>query len=76
MPADNIRAMLEAMKFLRIFQLVGQEGDDVDFGNMILSCVFCNAQRPLKAMIPFARARFRRRRWIAALSDGDTATEK
>ncbi|KAK6019396.1 hypothetical protein OSTOST_14966 [Ostertagia ostertagi] len=55
--------------------LVGQEAEDVDFGNMVLTCVFCNAQRPLKSMIPFARARFRRRRWITALSDNDAQSE-
>ncbi|KAK6060107.1 hypothetical protein COOONC_02236 [Cooperia oncophora] len=51
------------------------ESDNVDFGNMVLSCVFCKAQRPLKSMIPFARARFRRRRWITALCDGDAQME-
>ncbi|KAL6743945.1 hypothetical protein Aduo_016926 [Ancylostoma duodenale] len=56
-------------------QLVGEDADDVDFGNMILTCVYCSAQRPLRSMIPFARARFRRRRWITALSEGDAQSE-
>ncbi|VDO33928.1 unnamed protein product [Haemonchus placei] len=55
--------------------LMSHDPDDVDFGNMILTCVFCNAERPLKSMIPFARARFRRRRWITALSGNDAQTE-
>ncbi|CAJ0588666.1 unnamed protein product [Cylicocyclus nassatus] len=56
-------------------QMVGENADDVDFGSMILTCVYCNAQRPLRSMIPFARARFRRRRWISALCDGDVQAE-
>ncbi|KAK5970455.1 hypothetical protein GCK32_010417 [Trichostrongylus colubriformis] len=55
--------------------VVGHDTDDIDFGNMVLTCVFCNAHRPVKSMIPFARARFRRRRWITALSDNDVRTE-
>uniref|UniRef100_A0A158P6X4 THAP-type domain-containing protein n=1 Tax=Angiostrongylus cantonensis TaxID=6313 RepID=A0A158P6X4_ANGCA len=43
--------------------------DDVDFGNMVLTCVFCSSRRTLKSMIPFVRARSRRRRWISALSN-------
>lgn len=60
---------------MNAFQLVGEDADDVDFGNMILTCVYCSAQRPLRSMIPFARARFRRRRWITALSEGDAQSE-
>ncbi|WKY13013.1 hypothetical protein Q1695_004102 [Nippostrongylus brasiliensis] len=55
--------------------MAGEDADDVDFGNMVLTCVFCNAQRPLKSMIPFARARFRRRRWITALSGNNAEAE-
>ncbi|KAK5970243.1 hypothetical protein GCK32_000860 [Trichostrongylus colubriformis] len=55
--------------------LVAHDDEDVDLGNLILTCVFCNAQRPVKSMIPFARTRLRRRQWIVALSDNDRRTE-
>ncbi|KAJ1359099.1 hypothetical protein KIN20_017735 [Parelaphostrongylus tenuis] len=74
--SDEVRSCRELLPIdMRPRNSVSRDDDDVDFGNMILTCVYCDAQRTLKSMIPFARARFRRRRWITALSQGDSQTE-
>ncbi|KAE9420399.1 hypothetical protein Angca_000272 [Angiostrongylus cantonensis] len=73
---DDLRTCRELLPLdMRPPHLINSNADDVDFGNMVLTCVFCSSRRTLKSMIPFVRARSRRRRWISALSNGDSQCE-